>query len=76
MWKALRLAGSIAVLSALLSFVGCGGNDLVLGGMPLPVTPTPTPGGTCLQTGDTCVLSSDCCSGQCVSLDQITLTCQ
>ena len=75
-WIALTIATLVAmiVLAVMSTAVGCG-NDLVVSGM-LPsatVVPTGTPG--CLQTGSACTLSTDCCSGQCISPDGITLEC-
>jgi hypothetical protein len=66
----------ILTFCALVVFIGCGTQDLVVGGM-LPLatpTATATPGG-CLQSGQICGLSGDCCSGQCVSPDGVTLQC-
>lgn len=54
---------------------GCGGDDLVVGGMvPLPPTvaqPTATP--ECAKGNEPCERSSDCCSGVC---RPDTLTCR
>ena len=62
-WLAvLGVASAIAVMS-----VGCGGDDLLVGGaLPNPtptsaVTPTPA----CGVSGDPCSAGTDCCSGAC-----------
>jgi len=72
----LALVISSAVLGAMLSWVGCGGPDLVVGGM-LPATATAgtTPTTTCGQPGDPCGTNSDCCSGNCFTPDGINLQC-
>ena len=76
-----RRFGAAAVIGALCMLAatsGCGGNDLVVGGM-LPVTPTavtsPTPSG-CIPFGQLCSLSSTCCAGSCISTDGVNLICQ
>lgn len=59
---------AVAVLVGLaLSQQGCGGDDLVVGGM-IPITPTvtrATPTAECLETGAPCTVSSECCSAVC-----------
>jgi hypothetical protein len=71
------LVAATVVLGVVIAVIGCGGPDLVVGGMLPPTTLTPvtttTPG--CLPTGSACSFSTDCCSGQCISLDGITLQC-
>jgi hypothetical protein len=74
------LAFAAALLACLMvglatSQSGCGGDDLVVGGM-IPVTPsrsraTATP--SCLESGEPCEGSSDCCSFEC---RPSTLTCR
>jgi hypothetical protein len=73
MYSHLRLAAAAAVLSVVLTAVGCG-NDLVVGGMLLPTAvPTPTiTAGACLGSGAGCTLDTDCCSGVC---DTTLFTC-
>jgi len=45
-------------------------------GTPVP-TATPTPPGTgCALSGADCTLDSDCCSGHCMSPDDVTFVCQ
>lgn len=66
------LALAIGLLAAVMvglvvSQSGCGGDDLVVGGM-IPITPsapraTATP--NCLESGEPCDGSSDCCSFEC-----------
>ena len=72
MWARFCLVISIA---GTLTLISCGGGDLVIGGM-LPATPTPVSTPTCLPSGSSCTLSTDCCSGACISPDGITLQCQ
>jgi hypothetical protein len=71
----LHLAIVTIGLCLLIAFIGCGGEDLVINGM-LPNTPVVTGTPTCLDAGETCVLASDCCSGQCTTPDGVTLQCQ
>ncbi len=72
----LSLVISIAVLSALLSWGGCGGPDLVVGGMlPATATPATTATATCVQAGGICGANTDCCSGNCFSPDGVNLQC-
>lgn len=54
------------VMAAAGISVGCGGNDLVIGGM-LPASPTvgPTATPSCTVSGDVCANNSECCSGVC-----------
>jgi hypothetical protein len=62
-------ACAIGVLSAVVLAAvgsGCGGNDLVVGGM-LPPTIALTVTASCTNTGGLCSVDADCCSG---------LTCQ
>ncbi|HVM97908.1 MAG TPA: hypothetical protein VMT89_16050 [Candidatus Acidoferrales bacterium] len=63
----LLIAGAIFAMSVVLCFNGCGGNDLVVGGMipltPTSVIPTATPG--LLGPGEPCTTSSQCDSGIC-----------
>jgi hypothetical protein len=68
---------SLVAFCALLAFVGCGADDLVIPGS-IPPTETGTPGATpgCLPSGDACVSASDCCSGSCVTFDGTTFQCQ
>ncbi len=63
-----RFAIAFVTLALLLGAVGCGGNDLVVGGM-LPPSPSPatTPTATCVGSGGACVLNGDCCSGACTT---------
>ena len=73
----LCFAVSLAAFCGLVTLVGCGGEDLIFPGVPLStatVSGTQTPG--CLASGDSCSVASDCCSGQCVTLDGVNLTCQ
>jgi len=67
----------VAVLVALYILLapGCGGEDLVFPGMFLP-TPTAVPTTTCVASGGTCTLNSDCCSGSCISPDGVNFQCQ
>jgi hypothetical protein len=52
---------------AIVTAIGCGGDDLVIGGT-RPITPT-SAGGTatpsCGQLDDACSVGADCCSGNC-----------
>jgi hypothetical protein len=68
-------AGGLAGFCLLAAFAGCGGDDLVFPGMILP-TPVPSASPTCVQSGGSCTLSSDCCSNNCFSPDGVTLQCQ
>ena len=77
MWKQICLTVVMAAFCLFLVLNGCGTEDLVFPGMPLPTTtvePTATPGG-CLQTGAFCTVSTDCCSNNCGTTDGITFTC-
>ena len=62
-----RLAAVFITLALLLSAVGCGGNDLVVGGM-LPATATPmtTPTPVCNPSGGGCSSDTQCCTGICL----------
>jgi len=75
MSERIALVLSLIVLCTVVSFIGCGGDDLVFPGMlPLPTaTITGTP--SCLPSGDACTLSSDCCSGNCFN-NGLTLQCE
>lgn len=70
-----RVAGALAGVCLLFAAGGCGGEDLVFPGMiPTPVaTTTPT---TCVASGGSCTLSSDCCSGNCFTPDGTNFQCQ
>ena len=55
------------LLALATTWLGCGGDDLVVGGMLRP-TPSTTQTPTCVNEGEACTLGgNDCCSG---------LTCQ
>jgi len=68
------LGSGLCGLSLLVALSGCGGDDLVFPGMILP-TPVPSASPTCVESGGSCTLSSDCCSGNCFSPDGVTLQC-
>jgi hypothetical protein len=69
------VAATMVVASVLFGLPGCGGGDLVFPGMFLP-TPTAAPTATCVASGGTCTLNSDCCSGSCISPNGVNLQCQ
>ncbi|MBI3785982.1 MAG: hypothetical protein HY270_21530 [Deltaproteobacteria bacterium] len=72
--RGLLVACLLLAVALVICFNGCGGNDLVVGGhIPLTPTstgPTATPG--CLDSGQSCTRSVDCCSAVC---DPGSLTC-
>jgi len=74
MYVRLCLAAAMAALCITLAGLGCGGDDLVVGGMLLPTAvpaPTDTPG-ACLDPGFSCSVNRDCCSLVC---DATSFTC-
>jgi hypothetical protein len=70
-----RVAGALAGVCLLIASTGCGNEDLVFPGMALP-TPVATTTATCIQSGGSCTLSSDCCSGNCFAPNGVNLQCQ
>jgi len=85
----MRNISAVVALCLLAMLVGCGNSDLTFPGESAPtVTPggptgTPGPGAatptstpsTCGPSGDACVVNTDCCSGQCASVDGVIFTC-
>jgi len=70
---------ALAALGALgvLAVASCGNEDLIFPGeIPPTGTPTPVSTPTCLPSGDACANSSDCCSGACVTNDNVTFFCE
>jgi hypothetical protein len=70
MWTRVAFALSLVTLLAILTAIGCGGPDLLVGGS----MPNPTPAQTatpsnCGQPGDACSFGTDCCSGFCDPID-------
>jgi len=67
MWTRSIFALCLATLLTILTAIGCGGGDLVIGGsqpvVPTAASQTPTP--TCGQVGVACSFGSDCCSLSC-----------
>jgi insecticidal peptide len=62
LWRS-RLVAALIVLAVGAGAVGCGGNDLVVGGT---VRPTVLPTGTtCLPRDARCTTPAECCSGLC-----------
>ena len=66
---------TVVLVYVLIGLPGCGGEDLVFPGMFLP-TPTAAPTATCVASGGTCTLNSDCCSGACITPNGVTFQCQ
>lgn len=75
MSERIALLLSLVALCTVVSFIGCGTEDLVFPGM-LPLPTVTTTGTSCLVAGDACTVSSDCCSGNCFSPDGVTLQCE
>jgi hypothetical protein len=59
----------LALWLAAVQGAGCGGDDIVVGGnIPRTIAlPTPTRTPSCLESGDPCTRSLDCCSGICLA---------
>ena len=71
-----RLVLALAVMGAVM-LASCGTEDLVVPGeIPPTETPTPVLTPTCLPSGDACVSSTDCCSGNCITEDEVDFFCQ
>ena len=68
MWTRLIFALALATLLAILTDIGCGGGDLLIGSSQPPIptaVATGSPTVTCGQPGDACSFGSDCCSLNC-----------
>jgi hypothetical protein len=67
MWTRVTCVCAFVLLLAVVCIIGCGGNDLVVGGM-LPFTQTPVGTATpsnCGAVGDPCVSNTECCNLVC-----------
>ncbi len=76
LWTVISVGSMFVLLAG--SGSGCGGDDLVIAGnVPPSMAPTtPTVNPTCVQSGFTCTMNTDCCSGSCFSPDGVSLECQ
>ena len=87
----MKKISAVVALYLLAMLVGCGNNDLTFPGEsvatstpggptdtpgPGAATPTSTPLTDCGSGGDDCVVNTDCCSGQCVSVDGVLFECE